>query len=50
MAVVALFVLLVAAVSASNEIRLKHVVVKIDYAGENFFIDEDQIEIGEMSS
>ena len=42
--VVALFVLLVAAVSASNETRLKHVVVKIDYAGENFFIDEDQIE------
>ncbi len=42
--VVALFVLLVAAVSTTNDTRLKQVVVKIDFVGENFFIDQKEIE------
>jgi len=40
----ALFVLLVAAVSTSQNARLEHVVVNIDFAGENFFIDQKEIE------
>ncbi len=40
----ALFVLLVAAVSTSNNARLKQLTVNIDFAGENFFIDKKEIE------
>ncbi len=37
------FVLFAAAVSTSKQARLKDVGVKIDYAGENFFLDENDV-------
>jgi cell division protein FtsQ len=41
---VGMFVLLVAAVSTSHNAVLKNVVVKIDYAGQNYFIDKEEVE------
>lgn len=39
-----LFVLLVAAVTTSNDAVLKRVLVDIDYGGENYFVERDEIE------
>lgn len=41
--VAAVFVLLVAAAATSGEAVLKRVLVSIDYAGENFFIEADEV-------
>ena len=44
LSIAALFVLLVAAVSTSREAKLKKVLVNIDYAGEHYFVEKEDIE------